>query len=241
MKKTIIKIIKNIGALITAMAGVLVIIYFAFFGAVMNDSFLADINLEIGIHEKLEMSEEDLIAVAESMVYYTKGEVDTLQVRVTMGGVERDFYNERELLHIEDVRDLVREVRIFIIGCGVVFVIGTVALFCSKDSAKLAKGFLISLGIVVALAAVIGLLAVEDINAVINGFHYLFFDNDLWKMNSQRDMVVWLFTQDMYGSAIARIGIWLAALLVPFTALSVVVVKRERNRAVRSKEESESV
>ena len=126
MKKTIIKIIKNIGALITAMAGVLVIIYFAFFGAVMNDSFLADVNLEIGIHEKLEMSEEDLIAVAESMVYYTKGEVDTLQVRVTMGGVERDFYNERELLHIEDVRDLVREVRIFIIGCGVVFVIGTV-------------------------------------------------------------------------------------------------------------------
>ena len=110
-----------------------------------------------------------------------------------------------------------------------------------KDSAKLAKGFFISLGIVVALAAVIGLLAVEDINAVINGFHYLFFDNDLWKMNSQRDMVVWLFTQDMYGSAIARIGIWLAALLVPFTALSVVVVKRERNRAVRSKEESESV
>lgn len=164
----------------------------------MNDSFLADVNLEIGIHEKLEMSEEDLITVAQSMVYYTKGEVDTLQVRVTMGGVERDFYNERELLHIEDVRDLVREVRIFIIGCGIVFVIGTVALICSRDVTKLAKGFLISLGIVAALAAVIGLLAVEDINAVINGFHYLFFDNDLWKMNSQRDMVVWLFTQDMY-------------------------------------------
>ena len=57
-------------------------------------------------------------------------------------------------------------------------------------------------------------------------------------MNSQRDMVVWLFTQDMYGSAIARIGIWLAALLVPFTALSVVVIKREHNRVKKEKAES---
>lgn len=230
MKKTIVKVIKNTGALITAMAGILVLLYFAFFGAVMNDSFLADVNLEIGIHEKLGMSEEDLIKVAQSMVYYTKGEVDTLQVRVTMDGVERDFYNERELLHIEDVRDLVREVRIFIIGCGVVFLIGTVVLACTGDLVRLAKGYLIGLGLVAALAVLIGGIASVDINAVINGFHEIFFDNDLWIMNSRRDMVVWLFTHEMYGSAIARIGMWLAALLVPFTALSVVAVKKERSR-----------
>ncbi len=235
MKKNIIKVIKNAGALLTAMAGVLVLLYFAFFGAVMNDSFLAEVNLEIGTHEKLEMSEEDLIAVAESMVYYTKGETDTLQVKVNMGGVERDFYNERELLHIEDVRDLVREVRIFIIGCGIVFLTGTVALACSKDIIKLAKGFLISLGIVAALTAIVGVLALEDMSAVVKGFHYLFFDNDLWIMNIQRDMVVWLFSYDMYGSAIARIGIWLAAMLIPFTVLSAIAVKKERSSIEKEK------
>ena len=229
MKERIFKIVKNTVAHITALAGVIMILYIAFFGAVMNDSFLKDINIKIGIHEKLGMSEEDLGKVAQSMVYFTKGESDTLQVRVTMWGTERDFYNEKEILHIEDVRDLVRSVRIFVAGCGVVCILGTIILACRKELLKLAYAYLNSLVIVAAAAAAIGLFAVEDMQAVINGFHYLFFDNDLWLMDGRKDMVVWLFTEEMYGSAIVRIGIWLGVLLVPFAGLSVWKIKKEKS------------
>ncbi len=227
MKERMMAMVKNFGALITALAGVLVILYIAFFGAVMNDSFLKDINIRIGTHEKLGMSEEDLGKVAQSMVYFTKGEADTLQVRVTMNGVERDFYNEKEILHIEDVRDLVRNVRIFIAVCGVVCIAGICVLAVTKDLQKLAKAFLVSLGIVAAVAAFVGILALVDIQAVIHGFHYMFFDNDLWLMDPRKDMVIWLFSEGMYGNAIARIGIWLAVLLVPFTLLSAWSIKRQ--------------
>ena len=227
MKVQMSKIIKNTVSHITALAGVIVILYIAFFGEVMNDSFLKDINIKIGMHEKLGMSEEDLGKVAQSMVYFTKGETDTLQVRVTMWGTERDFYNEKEILHIEDVRNLVRNVRAFVLGCGVICILGTIILVCTKDLSKLAYAFLNSLIMVAGIAAVIGLLAVVDIQSVINGFHYLFFNNDLWKMDGRKDMVVWLFTEEMYGSAIARIGIWLGVLLVPFTGLSVWKIRRE--------------
>lgn len=235
MKERLIKCFKNVGAVITAMAGMLLLIYIAFFGAVMNESFLRDVNIELGTHEKLGMSEEDLAKVAESMVYFTKGEQDTLQVQVTMNGVERGFYNEKEIAHIEDVRDLVRSVRVFIGCCAVVFLAGTIALFCSKDVVKLARGFLISLGLVIVLALVIGVVATNDMQAVIYGFHHIFFDNDLWLMNAQKDMVIWLFSHDMYGSAIARIGIWLAVLIIPFTVLSVLAVRKD---SVRNKKES---
>lgn len=228
MKARVLTMVKNLGALITALAGVVVILYIAFFGAVMNDSFLKDVNLKIGTHEKLGMSEEDLGKVAQSMVYFTKGETDTLQVRVTMNGVERDFYNEKEILHIEDVRDLVKNVRIFVVSCSVICVLGIIILVRTKDFVRLAKSFLMSLCIVGLAAAVIGVFAMVDMQAVVNGFHYVFFDNDLWMMDSRKDMVVWLFTYEMYGSAIARIGIWLGLLLVPFTVLSVWVVKREK-------------
>ena len=228
MKVRKIEIIKSLGAFITAVAGVLVLIYIAFFSAVMNDSFLEKVNIRIGTHEKLGMSEEDLGKVARSMIYFTKGESDVLQVRVTMNGVERDFYNEKELLHIEDVRDLVREVRIFITVCGIVFVTGSIWAIWSKNVHKLAKGFLVGLGLVIVLAAVVGVIAVIDMQAVIYGFHNLFFDNDLWLLDSRTDMVIWLFSHEMYGSAIARIGMWLACLLVPFTVASVIVIKKHR-------------
>ena len=192
----------------------------------MNDSFLEEVNIKIGTHEKLGMSEEDLGRVARSMIYFTKGEVDVLQLTVTMNGEEREFYNEKELLHIEDVRNLVREVRIFIAVCGILCVIGSVWAIWSKNTDKLAKGFLAALGLVIILAAVVGVAAAIDMNAVINGFHELFVDNDLWMLSRRTDMVVWLFSHEMYGSAIARIGTRLACLLVPFTVASVFIIKK---------------
>lgn len=236
MRERLVKCLKNTGALISAMAGMLLLIYIAFFGAVMNESFLRDVNIKLGTHEQLGMSEEDLAEVAETMVHFTKGETDTLQVWVTMDGVERGFYNEKEIAHIEDVRELVKSVRIFVGCCAAVCLVGVILLSYTKNVDKLAGGFLISLGLVVAAAIVVGIVAVNDMQAVIYGFHHLFFDNDLWLMNKEQDMVIWLFSHDMYGSAIIRIGIWLAVLIIPFTVLSVwtvrrtfVVKKKERN------------
>lgn len=222
------KALITVGAIITAMAGTLVLLYIAFFGAVMNHSFLRDVNIKLGIHEKLQMSEADLAVVADSMVSFTKGEQDTLQVRVTMDGEERDFYNEKEITHIEDVRELVRNVRIFVVCCAVIFTVGTVALCFKKEIAKLAGGFLISLGMIIALAAFIAVVAVNDMQAVIHGFHHMFFDNDLWLLNPTKDMVVWLFTNDIYAEAIIRIGVWLAILLLPPMILSIITVRKKK-------------
>ena len=230
IKERLKKTALNTGGVITAMAGMLLLIYIAFFGAVMQPDFLKDVNVKLGIHTKLGMSEEDLEKVVNSMVYFTTGKQDTLQVRVIMQGVERDFYNEKEIAHIEDVRNLVQKVRVCMIICGVVFAVGTVLLCWSKEKIRLAKGYLVSLGLVLLATLTIGIVAVIDMQAVVNGFHYLFFDNDLWWLDYRTDMVVWLFTNDMYADAIIRIGIWLAALLVPFSILSLLAVRKERTK-----------
>ncbi len=220
----------NTGGIVTAMAGVLLLIYIAFFSAVMQPDFLKDVNIKLGTHTKLGMSEEDLEKVVNSMVFFTTGKQDTLQVRVTMHGVERNFYNEKEIAHIEDVRNLVQKVRVSMIICGVVFAVGTLCFCCIKEKVRLAKGYLVSLGIVLLAILFIGIVAMIDMQAVVNGFHYLFFDNDLWWLDYRTDMVVWLFTNDMYADAIIRIAVWLAALLAPFTILSMLAVRKERSK-----------
>lgn len=192
--------------IITALAGIFIIIYISFFTTVVKDSFLHETNRKLHIAEYLQMSEEDLDAVTTSMVSFVMGRQDTLQVQVEMAGVERGFFNEKEIVHIEDVRNLISGIRIFIMGCVIVFFAGTLYFWRKKQLFYLAKGYFVGLLFVIVLAMVVGILAVADITMVINGFHYLFFDNDLWIMNPATDKVVYLFTEDMYLDAVIRVG-----------------------------------
>ena len=55
------------------------------------------------------MSDEDgLMAVTHHMMKYLRGDKDApkLQIEVQMGGQKRGFFTEREILHMEDVRNL---------------------------------------------------------------------------------------------------------------------------------------
>ena len=225
---TIGQVAVKVLAFLTAMAGAMVLLYLAFFSAVMNKNFLKDANLKIGTHELLGMSEEDLEKVALSMVLYTKSETDTLQVQVTMDGEQRDFYNEKELIHIKDCRDLVTKVRIFIACCGGFFVLGTVVLFILKRPLELGGGFLVSCGVMILLGLVIGLAALIDIDGLIKGFHYMFFDNDLWLLDPRTDMVVWFFREEMYGKAVSAILMNLCGIFLPLGVASVGALRMSR-------------
>lgn len=223
MKQTANKLL----GIITALAGIFIIIYISFFATVVKDSFLHETNRKLHIAEYLQMSEEDLDAVTSSMVSFVTGKQDTLQVQVEMAGVEKGFFNEKEIIHIEDVRNLIQSLRIFITGCGIVFITGTFYLWKKKNLPYLAKGYFLGLLFVLLLAMVIGILAVADITMVINGFHYLFFDNDLWIMNPATDKVIYLFTEDMYLDAIIRIGGCLGVLLVIATIGAITILKKK--------------
>ena len=52
------------------------------------------------------MTMEDLLEVTDEMMDYLKGEREDLHVVTVMDGQEREFFNEREIAHMEDVQDL---------------------------------------------------------------------------------------------------------------------------------------
>ena len=49
---------------------------------------------------------ENLLYVTDEMMDYLRGDRDDLHVFTTIGGEEREFFNEREIAHMEDVRNL---------------------------------------------------------------------------------------------------------------------------------------
>ena len=52
------------------------------------------------------MTMDDLLEVTDQMMDYLKGDREDLHVTTTMGGQQREFFNEREIAHMEDVQVL---------------------------------------------------------------------------------------------------------------------------------------
>lgn len=53
-----------------------------------------------------EMTMDDLLSVTDEMMAYLRGNREDLHVFTTMGGEYREFFNAREIAHMEDVRGL---------------------------------------------------------------------------------------------------------------------------------------
>ena len=52
------------------------------------------------------MTMDDLLDVTNQMMAYLKGKRADLHVTTHMGGETREFFNEREIAHMEDVQDV---------------------------------------------------------------------------------------------------------------------------------------
>ena len=53
-----------------------------------------------------EMTMDDLLDVTDQMMAFLRGNREDLHVYTTMGGEYREFFNDREIAHMEDVRGL---------------------------------------------------------------------------------------------------------------------------------------
>lgn len=107
--------------------------------------------------------------------------------------IDSDFFNNKEIEHLRDVR------RLFVIK-DVLIVISIVFLFISFILKK--KEFLDSLkigGIITLIFVVlIGILSLFDFNSVFLKFHEIAFTNDLWLLDPETDNLINLLPQEVF-------------------------------------------
>ena len=65
-----------------------------------------------GISEITGIDENELQDIAHHLVDYFNMKKDSVQYTVVMGNKQFDLFNEREIIHLEDVRDLVQLTKI---------------------------------------------------------------------------------------------------------------------------------
>ncbi len=127
----------------------------------------------------------------------TKDLLDYLKGKVGIQVLESNF-NIKEIWHMKDVRELFRKGFILQYIC-IVLSISIIILFVVRGEKNILGMFLYkSLFINWILIGVIVIMIYFDFSKYFTYFHYVFFKNNLWQLDPQRDLLIQLFPEEFF-------------------------------------------
>ncbi len=155
------------------------------------------------------ITEEELDRVGAEIRRYFNSGAEPLYVTAKVGGIERELFNRREVLHMVDVKRLVRGVYIVAAVTGTFLLLTTVAgvtLLRRRLAPVLAFAWALGGGATLALLLLVGLLALVGFDRLFLLFHQISFRNDLWQLDPRSDFLLMLFPQEFWFYATMRVA-----------------------------------
>lgn len=144
-----------------------------------DSKWLRNEYLKLDISEYSGMSVDDMCSAFTTMVNFMTGKSDSMSVKVECFGFEVEMYDEREIEHMYDVRELYSNVIHARTALLMLAVIGTAVFICTEKTDRLyriCRYFLISLAAVVAAIVLICVWAMLDFSDFWIIFHIIFLD-----------------------------------------------------------------
>jgi integral membrane protein (TIGR01906 family) len=171
----------------------------------------------------LDVERSEYLLAGKQIRDYFENDEELIDVRVVLGGIRQSIFNEREVLHMQDVKGLVRGV--YRMGEAaalylVVFSLAGLALgrraFLPRLWRYVSIGGMVTLGLVVA----VGLGALVGFDRLFLAFHLISFSNDFWQLVPWDDNLIAMFPQGFFFDAtmwvaLATIGEALVLAAVP--------------------------
>ena len=240
------KLNRNLARTISAVASFLLItaLLFTSLRIVMNDSRLHDKEFKrLGVAAAMGMSDEDILASMMRLVDYMEGRVDSVEIEVEVFGRRVMMFNERETLHMIDVRALYMAWRTasYIMAAVAAAMFAVVAFARRREAAfDIAYGFVLASCLFVIVAAVLSAWALIDFSSFWTSFHLLFFDNDLGLLDPLTSRMINMFPAEFFERLIRRFVLLFVPCFAALTACAAAVlgagVKRRRKNNLKSPE-----
>lgn len=150
-----------------------------------------------------------LRAAAEGMVKYFNSNEEYIDLIVIKNGQPFQLFNEREIIHLKDVKGLF-QFDMHVLWGTLAFALAYVAftLLRNKRSPRdLAKSAFMGGIVTLALMAVIGVGMLFNFDSLLLEFHLLSFANDFWLLDPTRDYLIMLITHGfMYDASFIVAG-----------------------------------
>jgi integral membrane protein (TIGR01906 family) len=142
--------------------------------------------------------------LAEALSSFLAGNTVTAQVMLTRSSEDFPAFSDKELLHLQDVKDLfVLSHRVSLAGVLTIIVIIFIIIIAQKGNA-FGKAFIIvrslklSLGLSILFLLAGSVLTALDFNNSFTLMHRLVFTNDLWLLDPQADLLVQLMPEPFF-------------------------------------------
>ena len=180
------------------------------------------------------MNMDDLLDVSNQMMSYLHGDKENLSdITSTIDGQKNvSFFNEREIAHMVDVRNLfvgaifLRRVLIGFILFSLIFMKCTGAKLRRTISKTMFIGSILFFALIAVLATVIS----TNFTRYFILFHHIFFRNDLWQLDPSTDRLINIVPEPFFMDTARNIGI-LYAVLVGLTFVLAWTVNRSNRKA----------
>ena len=178
------------------------------------------------------MTMEDLLEVTDEMMDYLRGDREDLHVMTVMDGQEREFFNEREIAHMEDVQGLflaaisIRRVCLVLCASALVFMAVTKADMKRLLPPSVCLGTGLFFGLIAALAAIIS----TDFTKYFIMFHHIFFSNDLWILDPSTDMLINIVPEGFFMDTAGRIAFTFGSLSLILFAVCLALTLKHKHR-----------
>jgi integral membrane protein (TIGR01906 family) len=187
----------------------------------------------------MNIERDDYIDGSRQIRDYFSNDAETLDVRVVVGGLLRSIYSEREVLHMSDVKGLVRGVyRFGELSAIYLFAFAIAGMFFEpwrrslwRTAWHMAMGGAVTLGLVMLL----GLGALAGFERLFLAFHELSFSNDLWQLNPRTDYLIAMFPEGFFFEATILIALLIIVQSTVLAAPRWVGAARRRRRDAGSK------
>lgn len=231
MKK--IKTAVSVGAM---MCGILAALILSIWIAVYGDSnyrFYKKEYQKYEVTKDLDMKIDQVMYVTDHMMDYLIGKEEKLSVITKIDGTDKDFFNERDRLHMADVRNLFLGGIKVGIGCMVlaVVILGVMAKK-EKDWKRLFfKTYTMAIAAWIIVCALLGIAFYVDFTTCFTIFHKIFFTNDLWLFDPATDYMIRMLPEGFFSDMVIRIAeVFGAALLGLWVIFFAIKRSESRNR-----------
>lgn len=200
-----------------------------------NKSFYYDEYSKLNTAESIGMSNEDLNKATNTLLDYLKDKRDDLIVEAKVNGNNREVFNQRETLHMVDVKDLYQDVLLIRNIFLVISIILLIYIIFTKDNKYLYieyKKALIVFGIIFLL---IGIYCLIDFNTFWTNFHHVFFpNNDLWLLDPRKDILIMMVPEQFFFDLCISIVVSVLVLIIGFMFILKYIDKRFINVIYKS-------
>lgn len=173
-------------------------------------------------NEIMNITTDDLNKMTDTLLDYLRDKRDDLSVEINVDGALTQGFNEREIAHMIDVKDLYQNAMIVRNICaGILFIsISFIIAFRPKNIfSNLQSSYIKAWLLIMAIMSSLGLYIFLDFNSFWTNFHHVFFSNDLWLLDPSVDRLIMMVPLNFFNGLVIFILVstiltWLCGYLV---------------------------